>query len=150
MLSIFPRFARCMCAQLCPTLCGITPIGATSMGYSQPGSSVHGIQARKLEWVAISYSRGFSQPRNQTHISSVSSTGRRILYQQQHLGSSYRFIIVHLFFDISLVRFWASLVAQTVENLPAIQETGVRSLGKKDLLKKEMTTHSCIFAWKIP
>ena len=32
---------------------------------------------------------------------------------------------VHLFFDISLDRFWASLVAQMVENLPAIQETGV-------------------------
>ena len=40
------------------------------MGYSLPGSSVHGIlQARKLEWVAISFSRGSSPPRDQTCIS---------------------------------------------------------------------------------
>ena len=39
------------------------------MDCSQPGSSVYGIfQARKLEWVAISYSRGSSQPRDQTHV----------------------------------------------------------------------------------
>jgi len=40
------------------------------MDCSPPGSSVHGIlQARILEWVAISFSRGSSQPRDQTHIS---------------------------------------------------------------------------------
>ena len=39
------------------------------MDYSPPGSSVHGIlQARILEWVAISSSRGASQPKDQTHI----------------------------------------------------------------------------------
>ena len=42
-----------------------------------PGSSVHGIlQARILEWVAMSSSRGSSQPRDQTHVSSVSCIGR--------------------------------------------------------------------------
>jgi len=44
----------------------------------------------------------------------------------------------------------ASLVAQTVENLPAMQETWVQSLGQKDPLEKEMATHSSILAWKIP
>ena len=44
--------------QSCPTLCD-------PVHYSQPGSSVHGIlQARILEWVAISFSRGSSQPRD--------------------------------------------------------------------------------------
>ena len=44
--------------------------------YSVPGSSVHGIlQARILEWVAISFSRGSSQPRDQNHISYVSCIG---------------------------------------------------------------------------
>ena len=39
---------------------------------SLPGSSVHGIlQARILEWVAISFSRGSSQSRNQTHVSCI-------------------------------------------------------------------------------
>ena len=46
--------------------------------------------------------------------------------------------------------FKASLVAQTVKNLPAMQETQVRSLGREDPLEKEMETHSSILAWRIP
>ena len=46
--------------------------------------------------------------------------------------------------------FGASLVAQMVKYLPAMQETQVRSLGWKDPLKKEMATHSSILAWIIP
>ena len=37
-----------------------------------------------------------------------------------------------------------------VKNLPAMQETGVRSLGWEDPLEKGMVTHSSILAWKIP
>ena len=44
----------------------------------------------------------------------------------------------------------ASLVAQTLKNQPAIQETGVQSLGQEDPLKKGMAIHSSILAWKIP
>ena len=52
----------CVCAQSCPTLCN-------PMDCNPPGSSVHGIfQARILEWVAISSSRGSSPPRNRTHV----------------------------------------------------------------------------------
>ena len=40
-------------------------------------------------------------------------------------------------------------MAQTVENLPAVQETRFQSLGQEDPLKKEMATHSSILAWKI-
>ena len=59
-----------MHAQSSPTLCD-------PMDYSPPGSSVHGIsQARILERVAISSSRGASQPRDQTCISYVSCTGK--------------------------------------------------------------------------
>ena len=55
----------CMCVQLCPTLCG-------PMNCSPPGSSVYGIsQARILEWVAISSSRGSSWPRDRTHVSCI-------------------------------------------------------------------------------
>ena len=43
-----------------------------------------------------------------------------------------------------------SLVAQTVKNLPAMQETWILSLGLEDPLKKEMETHSSILTWKIP
>ena len=45
---------------------------------------------------------------------------------------------------------WASLVAQMVKNLTAMQETRVRSLGWEDPLETEMVTHSSIFAWEIP
>ena len=42
-----------------------------------------------------------------------------------------------------------SLVAQMVENLPAMQETWVQSLGQEDLLEKGMATHSSILVWRI-
>ena len=67
------RFRVCVCvcasvgsaAQSCPTLCDPTDC-------SSPGSSVHGIlQARILEWVAIPFSRGSSQPRDQTQASCI-------------------------------------------------------------------------------
>ena len=41
-------------------------------------------------------------------------------------------------------------MTQAVKNLPATQETRVRSLGREDLLEKEMATHSSILAWRIP
>ena len=42
------------------------------------------------------------------------------------------------------------MVAQTVKRLHTLQETWVQSLGREDFLKKEVATHSSIFAWKIP
>ena len=44
----------------------------------------------------------------------------------------------------------ASLMAQMVNNLPAMQETWIQSLGGEDPLKKEMAIHSRILAWRIP
>ena len=43
-----------------------------------------------------------------------------------------------------------SLVAQLVKHLPTMWETRVQSLGREDLLEKEMATHSSILALKIP
>ena len=43
-----------------------------------------------------------------------------------------------------------SLVAQMVKRLPTVWETGVQSLGREDLLEKEMATQSSVLAWKIP
>ena len=48
------------------------------------------------------------------------------------------------------VLVWVSLVAQTVKNPPAMQETWVQSLGQEDPLEKGMPTHSSILAWRIP
>ena len=44
----------------------------------------------------------------------------------------------------------ASLVAKSVKNLPAMQETQVQSLGQEDPLEKRMTTQSSILAWRMP
>jgi len=44
----------------------------------------------------------------------------------------------------------ASLIAQSVKNLPAMQETWVRFLGWEDPLEQEMAAHSSILAWRIP
>ena len=41
-------------------------------------------------------------------------------------------------------------MAQSVKRLPTMRETWVQSLGREDLLEKEMETHSSILAWKIP
>ena len=45
---------------------------------------------------------------------------------------------------------WASLIAQMVKNLPALQETWVGSLGWEDPLEEGMTMYSSILAWRIP
>ena len=45
---------------------------------------------------------------------------------------------------------WASLVAQLVRNLPAVQETAVQFLGEEDTLEKGTATHPSILAWRIP
>ena len=75
-LSCSTRACVCSITQSCPTL-------FDPMDCSSPGSSVHGIsQARILEGVAISSSRGSSQPRDQTCISCVSCIGRQVLYHR--------------------------------------------------------------------
>ena len=78
--------------------------------------TIHGIlQARILEWVAVPFSRGSSQPRDRTQVS-------HILRNMIWLSSS--------------------LVAQLVKNPPATQKTLVRSLGWEDPLEKGKPTHS--------
>ena len=54
------------------------------------------------------------------------------------------------YLTLSKIYFGASLVAQAVKRLPAMQETWARSLGQEDPLEKEMATHSSIPAWRIP
>ena len=65
LFSIFEEEGKVLVAQSCPTLCDPTVC-------TLPGSSFHGIcQARILAWVAISFSRGSSQPRDQTQVSCI-------------------------------------------------------------------------------
>ena len=68
-------------AQSCRTVCG-------PMDYSPPGSSVHGIlQTRILEWVAVSFSRGSSQPRDRTRVSCIAGRFFFFFYSLSHQES---------------------------------------------------------------
>ena len=57
---------------------------------------------------------------------------------------------MQLTFAALILFLLASAVAQMVKNLPAMQETQVRSLGQEDPLEKGMATRSSIIAWRIP
>ena len=126
------------------------------MDCSPPGSYVHGFfQTKILEWVAVSYSRGSSQLRDQTRVSYVfwgfpdSSVGKESACDAgdpssiSGLGRSPGEGIGY-----PLQYSWASLVAQQVRNPPAMQETWVWSLGWEDPLEKGKATHSSILAWR--
>ena len=107
--------------------CSASPTLCNPVNFSPPCSSIHGIfQARVLEWVAISFSRRSSGPRDWTQVSCTA--GRFFTH-------------------------WATreaLMVQLINNLPAKQETLVRSLCQEDAPEKGMATHSSILVWRIP
>ena len=87
---MFCLFPCLLVAQLCPTLCD-------SIDSSPPSSSDHGIsQARIPEWVAISFSRGSSHPRDQTWVSCID---RQMLYHLRYQGSLMCVCVYRIFFQ---------------------------------------------------
>ena len=101
---VIPCVYVCSVAQSCLTLCDL-------MNYSPPGCI---FQAGILKWVAIAYSRGFSQPKDQT---CISCTVRQILYHSAPLGSpcnsiffilNLLLIFVSIFFSVSTFLFRVS------------------------------------------
>ena len=56
---------------------------------------------------------------------------------------------IYIYMHTHTHKYIASPVAQMVRNLPAVQETCIRSLNWEDPLEKEMATHSTILAWEI-
>ena len=109
-----------MHAQSCPTLCDPTDCSLT-------GSSVHGIlQARILEWVAISFSRGSSWFRDWTHVSCISCFGRQVLYhfsarsqlqRAQCLSCSWSSPLTHrgLWVNICCVCIWEDTPVSSIQ-----------------------------------
>ena len=86
-----------------------------------------------------------------------------LVYLQKSLFSKFLFLVflstfsqfAHVIFRFESgytkkKKMCASLIAQLVKNLPAVQETHIWFLGWEDLLEKEMATHSSILAWRIP
>ena len=69
----------CVCVCVCALGSSVVPDSCNPIDCSLPGSSDHGIlQARILEWVAVSFSKGSSQPRKQTQVSCIA--GRLFTY----------------------------------------------------------------------
>ena len=139
--------------QSCPTLCDPVDGGP-------PGSPVPGIlQARTLEWVAISFSSAWKWKVKVKSLSRVQLLATPWTAAHQ-APPSMRFSRWEYWSGVPSPSpinpqvprnsTWASLVAQTVKHLPAVRETWVRSLGWDDPLEKEMATHSSTLAWKIP
>ena len=91
-----------------------------------------------------------------TQIQSTQSESCHLLFVIHEWYWSYSFsiriyIILQFCKLLASLRFsWASLVAQRVKRLPAMQETWVWSLGREDPLEKEKATHSSTLAWRIP
>ena len=81
------RVCESEAAQSCPTLCN-------PMDCSPPSSSVHGIfQAILLEWIAISFSRGSSRPRDQTQVSCIVD-GRFTVWDTREVLREYKTRII--------------------------------------------------------
>ena len=103
-------------------------------GFSD-SSPVPGIlQARTLEWVAISFSVGKESAYSAGDPNLIPGSGR-----SAGEGIGY-----------PLQYSWAFLVAQLVKNPPAMRETWVWSLGWEDPLQKGKATHFSVLAWRIP
>ena len=99
MILILLLRCGCLVAKLCPTLCNL-------MDYSPPGSHVHGIsQARILEWVAISFFRVSSRPRDWTGVSCLA--GR--FFTAKPPGKPYNSIIFSLIVKWDKCSTWGLL-----------------------------------------
>ena len=68
----------------------------------------------------------------------------------QILMESNIYIYIYIYIYAHTHTYGASLVVQTIKNLPAMQKTWVPSLGGEDPLEKRTTTHSSLPAWRIP
>ena len=119
-------------------------------------SCVHGVlKARILKW---STGEGNGKPLQYSFLEKtmnsiksycqVNKNKKSILLNQFQVWG--HFIVDEgILFYIGLMWVSASLVAQRVKHLPAMQDTRVRSLGWEDPLEKEMSTHFSTLAWKI-
>ena len=125
----------CLVAKTCPTLLTV----------ARPGSSVYGIsQERIQDWVALSFSKGSSQPRDQTRISCIGNQTLPLSHQGNRIWGNinihwlfllivwFQFLTLKPSIHLECILMWnirASLVAQMIKNQPAMWETWIWSLG---------------------
>ena len=156
-MCVYIYAATAKSLQSCPTLCD--PIDGRP-----PGSAIPGIlQARTLEWVAISFCNAWKWKVKVKSLSHI-----QLLATPWTAGSSVHGIFQARVLEWDAIAFsidpfspWESRRTQEsrlpsfpsgsdCKSLPAMQETQVWSLNQEDPLKKGITTHSSILAWRIP
>ena len=153
-------------AQLCLTLCD-------PMDCSPPGSSIHGIfQARVLEWVASSFSRGSSRPRDWTWISRIVGRHFTVWATRMEIRKVCLWLLISHLSQCVVECDHPALHCPLVSTLGGIfvpvccycclvamsglpwrlsgKESAVQSLGQEDPLEEGMATHSSHLAWRIP
>ena len=156
------KWSEVLVTQRCPTL-------FNPMDWGSPGSSVHGIlQRRILKWVAISFSRRSSQPRDRTQVSCIAGRLLTVWATSETLS---RDILTGTFFFLLNSRLSLSEKAMAPHSstlawqIPWTEEPdGQQSMGTLRVghdftftfsfhfhaLEKEMATHSSVLAWRIP
>ena len=139
----------CVCVHVGVLSCPVMTL-CNPMNCSPPCSSVHGIcQSRILEWVVISYCRGYSQSRDQTLISCISCIGRQILYHWKNLpldslpGKPQLGSLVKLIYETVTVRYIFSKYFLPVSRL--ILGFLIGSLKEKKFLMKKLKMQLTFF-----
>ena len=143
--------------QLCWILCD--PIDGSSSGSAVPGI----LQARTLEWVAISFSNAWKwkvKVKSLTRARLLATPWTTAYQAPPSMGFSRQeywsgmplpsLPLPHTFCFNSSLKYLGFPGGSVVKNPPATQDMWVQSLGQEDHLEKEMSTHSSILAWEIP
>ena len=126
---------KVLIAQSCPTLCDPSD-------YSPPGSSVHGIlQARTLEWVVISFSRGSSWTRDRTPVSSVA--GRRFTLWATREAPKHKIVWYKQCIRLGIFGCYSVILVKNIESLSATDT--IRSCSLAFAFRSNCSLHPSIY-----
>ena len=129
------------------------------MDYSPPGSTLHGIfQGRTLEWVAMLFSRGPSQPRDRTHVScgscivggffTTEPLGKPMPHWQLFIMHRIYITFIIVYIDLGLP-WWVLVVKNPPANAGELRgPSSIPGLGRSP--GGGHATHSSVLAWRIP
>ena len=137
MFFIYIHISESEVAQSCPTLCN--PMDSS---LHQAPPSMGFLWQEVLEWVAISFSRESSQPRDRTQVSHI---GGPCIYTHTYIYTLTCILVICSLLHYCTI-LWASLVAQMVKNLPAVWETQVQSLAWEDMLYSTILVPLLLFS----
>ena len=115
------------------------------------GAELKGLKVVLSLWLLVTFNHWVLEVEWQREVHEECFTGSRglVYFGTWKVGTSTTALSLSLKFGNSLLS-WASLVAETVKNLPAMRETWIQSLGWENPLEKGKAIYSSILAWRIP